>query len=394
MASRIVPSPRMRPVLGQAATGLAHEPHGRVGRRPRRRRRQERPTATGLVGTSSRTFVHARRGYRPRCGGAWSTAGGGIRGDRVSWPNIRHFDMTQQHPDLADEQAYIDSRLRVSRAQPRPPRGGCGTSTRPTSAARSRPASSATSSTRRWSSASPTSTSATPRSCSAASTATPRRPTATRELPHRAPGRGRRGLASRSWSTGGRRSPSRSTGPPGASRWASPAAATSPSRAASCSASRTSCSATGHLGVGHDEGLDATTTRRRAARAARLQHAARRARARAHRHARRHRRHHPGRAGRDHPLPAGRRARRAGRPGHRQDGRGAAPRRLPALHLPLPARGPGRAGHRPQPRVPALHRAGAAVARRGRRRAGRARRPRARRRLAARYGDRPARLRR
>ncbi len=100
-----------------------------------------------------------------------------------------------------------------------------------------------------------------------------------------------------------------------------------------------------------------------------------------HRHARRHRRHDPGRAGRDHPLAAGRRARRAGRPGHRQDRRRPAPRRLPAVHPPLPARGPGRARHRAEPGVPALHRAGAAVARRGRRRAGRARRPRARRAL-------------
>ena len=82
-------------------------------------------------------------------------------------------------------------------------------------------------------------------------------------------------------------------------------------------------------------------------------------------------------------APAGRRARRAGRPGHRQDRRRPAPRRLPPLHLPVPARGPGRAGDRAQPPVPALHRAGAAVARRGRRRAGRARRPRARRRFGA-----------
>ena len=95
--------------------------------------------------------------------------------------------------------------------------------------------------------------------------------------------------------------------------------------------------------------------------------------------ARRHRRHHPGRAGRDHPGRAARRAGGAGRPRHRQDGRGAAPRRLPALHAPVPARGPGRAGGRAQPAVPRLHRAGAAVARRGRRRAGRAGRPRRRR---------------
>ncbi len=115
--------------------------------------------------------------------------------------------------------------------------------------------------------------------------------------------------------------------------------------------------------------------------AAWLQHADRLDRARPHRHARRHRRHDPGRAGRDHPLAAGRRAGRAGWSGHRQDGGGAAPRRLPALHAPLPARRSGRAGDRTQPGVPALHRAGAAVARRGRRRAGRAGRSRSRRAL-------------
>ena len=150
----------------------------------------------------------------------------------------------------------------------------------------------------------------------------------------------------------------------------------------SCSASRTSCSAAGHLGVGHDEGLERrrpSATRRPALRGYSTLLAAL----------------ERGRTGtlgdivatiqaeQDEIIrsPAGRRARRAGRPGHRQDRRRPAPRRLPALHLPLPARGPGRAGHRPQPGVPALHRAGAAVARRGRRRAGRARRPRARRAL-------------
>ncbi len=134
----------------------------------------------------------------------------------------------------------------------------------------------------------------------------------------------------------------------------------------------------GHLGIGTTS--DGASPRR-ARRPARLLHAARRARAGPHRPAGRHRRHHPGRAGRDHPLAAGRRARRAGWPRHRQDRRRPPPRRLPALHVPLPAGGPGRAGHRPQPGVPALHRAGAAVARRGRRRAGRAHRPRARRAL-------------
>ena len=83
----------------------------------------------------------------------------------------------------------------------------------------------------------------------------------------------------------------------------------------------------------------------------------------------RHRRHDPGRAGRDHPVEAVGRARGAGRPRHRQDRRGAAPRRLPALHPPRPAGPPRRARGGAQPDVPALHRAGAAVAGRDERRA-------------------------
>ena len=55
-----------------------------------------------------------------------------------------------------------------------------------------------------------------------------------------------------------------------------------------------------------------------------------------------------------------------GGPGTGQDGGGAAPRRLPALHPPLPARAPGRARRRAEPAVPALHRAGPALARRDR----------------------------
>ena len=187
---------------------------------------------------------------------------------------------------------------------------------------------------------------------------------------------------SRSSSTGGRRSPSRSTGPPAASRWASPAAATSPSRAARCSASRTSCSATATSASARRR----STARRRPGGLRTLLAALERGRT--------------GQLGdivatiqaeQDEIIrsPAARRARRAGRPRHRQDRRRAAPRRLPALHAPLPARGPGRARRRPEPGVPALHRAGAAVARRGRRRAGRARRPRARRRRSqATDGDR------
>ena len=83
----------------------------------------------------------------------------------------------------------------------------------------------------------------------------------------------------------------------------------------------------------------------------------------------RHRPHHPGRAGPDHPRRPPRGPRRPGRPGHRQDRRRPAPRRLPALHPPRAA-GPQRPAHRrPQPHVPPLHRRGAALPRRDRRRA-------------------------
>ena len=82
----------------------------------------------------------------------------------------------------------------------------------------------------------------------------------------------------------------------------------------------------------------------------------------------RHRRHHPGRAGRGHPLPARRRPRRPGRARHRQDRRGAAPGRLPALRPPRAPRALRRAAGGPLPGLPALHRAGAALPRRDRRR--------------------------
>ncbi|WP_374203748.1 glycosyl hydrolase family 65 protein [Pseudonocardia sp. ICBG601] len=76
----------------------------------------------------------------------------------------------------------------------------------------------------------------------------------------------------------------------------------------------------------------------------------------------RHRRDHPGRAGPDHPVEAVRRAGRAGRARHRQDGGRAAPRGVPALHPPRPARPARRARRRAEPDVPALHRAGPALA--------------------------------
>ena len=147
--------------------------------------------------------------------------------------------------------------------------------------------------------------------------------------------------ASRWSSTGGPPWPSPSTGPPGARRWAWSAAATSPPGAASswpsrtsCSASRPGCSAASWPIVDDGREIRGKSTLITALEEVRTgpPH--------------RHRRHDPGRAGRDHPGRPARRAGRAGRPGHRQDGRGAAPRRLPALHAPLPARGPGRAGGR------------------------------------------------
>ena len=166
---------------------------------------------------------------------------------------------------------------------------------------------------------------------------------------------------SRSSSTGGRRWPSRSTGPPAASRWAWSAAATSPPAAASCSASRTSCSARragllgGELAVVDDgreiRGHGALIAALEEARTGRLSDIVATIQ---------------GEQDEIIRCRAARRARRAGRPRHRQDGRRAPPGRLPALHPPLPARGPGRARRRPQPAVPRLHRAGAAVARRGR----------------------------
>ena len=130
-------------------------------------------------------------------------------------------------------------------------------------------------------------------------------------------------------------------------------------------------------------GQDAARHRRRGLRPRRagagrhpgLRRAARIARAAPHRLSDRHRRHHPGRAGRGDPRRPPRRRGGPGRPRHRQDGGGAAPGRVPALHAPLPARGPGRPRRGPQPAVPALRRAGPAVARRGRGPARHARRP-------------------
>ena len=109
----------------------------------------------------------------------------------------------------------------------------------------------------------------------------------------------------------------------------------------------------------------------------RRRRAARRARTGPHRRDARHRRDHPAGTGRSDPGAAARRAHGAGRARHRQDRDRAPPRRLPPLQPPG-ARACRGDGGRPEPRVPGLHRAGAAVARRGSGVAGHARRPRAR----------------
>ena len=210
------------------------------------------------------------------------------------------------HPDLAAEQAYIDHAyacLESSRRGRHPPdvdgRGRPGRHRPGPVRARRHlrhgrePADAA----RSW---------ATPRCASAGSTGSRRRPTASPRASTSAASRSPTPSRSRSSSTGGPRSPSRSTGPPGASPWAWPAAATSPPAAASCSAIEDEL---------FGDTLDGLGMRRRRRRAPghRSGRALHRARGGPHRPAGRHRRHHPGRAGRDHPRPAARRAGGAGR---------------------------------------------------------------------------------
>ena len=72
------------------------------------------------------------------------------------------------------------------------------------------------------------------------------------------------------------------------------------------------------------------------------------------------RRDHPGRAGPGDPRTRQGRRLDLRRARHRQDGGRAAPRGVPALHRPPPLRGRRRADRRPQRRLHALHRAGAA----------------------------------
>ena len=92
-----------------------------------------------------------------------------------------------------------------------------------------------------------------------------------------------------------------------------------------------------------------------------------------------HRRDHPGRAGQGDPRTRQGRGVDLRRPRHRQDRRRAAPRGVPPLLRPAPLRVRRRAGRRPERRLHALHRAGAAEPRRDRGRAAQPRRGRRRR---------------
>ena len=129
---------------------------------------------------------------------------------------------------------------------------------------------------------------------------------------------------SRCWSTGAPRRRVRSTWPLRARRMACGDAGTSP------------CAAAAVTGV-DDEVLEREGVRGYPW-AGRGGRAAGRARGHANRQDARHRRHVAGRAGRDHPVGALRRAGGPGRSRHREDRRRPAPRGLPALHAPSPRR--------------------------------------------------------
>ena len=217
-----------------------------------------------------------------------------------------------EHPDLADEQAYLDHAYDVS-----PP---CAPAPRRRSRSRTWPPRPSTA-------RSPwhlqhrlrSSTSTCPASASVAST---RRTGDT--LVRRSPSR--RGRARR---PGGRRLAGRGVDAvlPGDRRRPVRAAPPPPVRDDRPRASTTSSTRSSTI-----------PTRARGAPRRHPRSAAGRARARAHRRDARHRRHDPGRAGRRHPRAARRVPRRAGRSGHRQDRGRPAPRRVPALRAPAAAR--------------------------------------------------------
>ena len=237
---------------------------------------------------------------KPAGGGRCARAASSIADPvaRMSVPPNKDASLPE-HPDLEAEQAYIDHAydcLEEARVAGHPARvDGRG---RP-GAAPSRPASSATSSgTRSWPGCA-SSTSATPRSSSGASTA---RPTTRSDRPTTAPStsaasRSPTSARSRSSSTGGRRWPSPSTGPPGGQpmglRPAPPLRHPRPHPAR-------------HRGRAVRRGRRAARRRRPARPDGVSGHGALIAalETRADRPAGRHRRHHPGRAGRDHPRPS------------------------------------------------------------------------------------------
>ena len=177
-------------------------------------------------------------------------------------------------------------------------------------------------------------------------------------LPRRAPARHRRAPASRWCSTGGPRSPGRSTGPAPATRRACgppPVRLSAPRR-------RTDQLRGRAPGPGRGAGHRRPDPHRRDRTPPGRADAG-------------HRRHHPARAGRTGPGRPGRLDLRAGRAGHREDRGRAAPRRVPALSAPGAAAPLRRADRRPEPGVPVVHRGGAARARRGRGRPGHGRGP-------------------
>ena len=136
----------------------------------------------------------------------------------------------------------------------------------------------------------------------------------------------RRTTTSPCCSTGGHRRPGRSTWPPPPRRRASAGAGTSAPSTARSPGSTTRCST---WPVGQDPYEHAGLTSEAALLAALT--------AQPHRPDARHRRDHPGRTGPDDPVHTGRSAGRPGWPRHRQDGGGAAPGRVPALHPPRAA---------------------------------------------------------
>ncbi len=280
MASRMLPSPlisrysgRDRPAWRMNHTGTVGPGSPRQARRKgascggatdggyRWQRARARPEPGPTVARPGPTPVDARR--RQPTSGTRAASRGGLptpparrgRSRRRLASLPAHWAQARRDVQGKGPAPRARGRTGLHRLRLRVPRGG--TRARPARSrpwsrsggvAPSRPASSARSSTTPSRAAWSSSTWATPPCASVASTPTPtpRRPTggARRARPSTSAGSRWPTPTRRSWSsTGGRRWPSPSTGPPAAPRWAWPAGATSPPGAASCSTSRTSCSA-------------------------------------------------------------------------------------------------------------------------------------------------------